>query len=147
MKVTLIPDEAMTVHRRILRKDKLVYLLVAPKPQKYPEGKSSIVYIGTTKKGAKRIATSAAHRAEEILQLWGIKYMNVHVVACSAVQGLRTWVHLEKALIAEFRSNYFRIPLCNKKGKKYRWDDRLDKLFRRKTIHKILMKFDKDATA
>jgi hypothetical protein len=71
MIVSLKRKPAMTVHRRILEKDKVVYLLVGPRPIKYENGSSKIAYIGTTKKGADRMATSAAHRAEEIMEMRG----------------------------------------------------------------------------
>jgi hypothetical protein len=142
MAVSLKNKPAMTVHRRILEKDKLVYLLVAPKPIKRENGRSRIAYIGTTKKGADRIATSAAYRAEEILEMRGLRTIDVYMVSCKARPGLKVWEQLEDALLAEFRSCYFELPLCNDRGKKLRWTRKLGKLFKRERINKILMTFD-----
>lgn len=132
----------MTVHRRIIRKNKIVYLLVAGRPTKYRDGKSRIVYIGMTSKGTSRIASSMAHRAEEILETRGFRKMDIHVVSCEARSGLKSWHYLEKALLAEFRSYYQDLPRCNKQGKKLRWNQKLDKMFRRKAIANILMHFN-----
>jgi hypothetical protein len=132
----------MTVHRRITKKDKLVYLLVGPLPTKYRDGKSRIVYVGTTSKGAKRIASSIAHRAGEVLEARGFRNLDAYLVSCEAIPGLKSWRYLEKALLAEFRSRYHELPRCNKQGKKLRWNDKLDRFFRRKAIDKVLAHFD-----
>jgi len=44
------------------RREKLVYILLAPKPQKYPRGRSRIMYVGTTEKGISRIAGSVSNK-------------------------------------------------------------------------------------
>ena len=141
MKVHLSEKPAMTVHRRIIKKTKLVYLLVGPRPIKYRDGKSRIVYIGTTSKGAKRIASSIAHRAGEVLETRGFRNMDAYVVSCGAMPGLKSWRYLEKALLAEFRSCYHELPRCNKQGKKLRWNDKLDRFFHRKAVNKVLTHF------
>jgi hypothetical protein len=71
--VTLNPKSVMTVHRRILKKTKLVYLITTAKPVRCRIGSSRVVYIGTTKRGVGRIAGSAAKRASEIMSTWGLK--------------------------------------------------------------------------
>jgi len=142
VKVHLNARPAMTIHRRIIKKNKLVYLLVGPRPIKYRDGKSTIVYIGMTSKGAKRIASSVAHRAGEVLETRGFRSMNAYVVSCGATPGLKSWRYLERALLAEFRSRYHELPRCNKQGKKLRWNDKLERFFRRKAIDKVLAHFD-----
>jgi len=142
MKVSLSKKSVMSVNRHILKNDRLVYLLVGPKPVRYHDGRSRIVYIGTTKKGADRIAASAAHRAEEILAMHGFRQMDVFVASSKSKQGLKSWRHLEHALLAEFRITYLDLPRCNAQGKKLEWTEKLDKLFRCKTIDRILMQFD-----
>jgi len=142
MKVHLSKKPAMTIHRRITEVDKLVYLLVGPVPVSYRDGKSRIVYIGTTSKGARRIASSIAHRAGEVLETRGFRRMDAYVVSCGARPGLKSWHYLEKALLAEFRSCYHELPRCNKQGKKLRWNDKLDRFFRRKAINRVLGQFD-----
>lgn len=49
----------MEVNRVTVGKDKLVYVILQDKKMQYPEGRSRVVYIGTTKNGGARIATSA----------------------------------------------------------------------------------------
>jgi hypothetical protein len=142
MKVHLGTKPALTVHRRILRKSKLVYLLVGPCATKYQDGKSRIVYIGMTVKGTRRIATSVAHRAEDVLVTRGFRKLDAFIVSCGARPGLRSWEYLEQALLAEFRAYYHELPRCNKQGKKLRWNDKLDRCFKRRTIESILKQFD-----
>ena len=119
-----------------------MYLLVGPKPVRYHDGKSRIVYIGTTKKGADRIAVSAAYRAQDILAMHGFRQMDVYVVSCKSKQGLKGWRYLEQALLAEFRVNYLDLPRFNIQGKKLKFSDKLESLFRRKAIDRVLMQFD-----
>jgi len=142
LQIHLNPKEVMTVHRRILRKRKVVYLLVAKSPVKYRGGRSQIVYIGTTRKGVRRISGSAAHHAEEIMATRGIKVIDVFVVSCTSRSGLQTWEWLEDALIAAFRAEYEQLPKCNDQGKKLKWNDELDRMFKRKKIEQVLTRFD-----
>lgn len=142
LQVNLNKKLVMTVHRRILKKKKVVYLLIATSPVKYNGGRSRIVYIGTTEKGADRIAASAAGRAEEIMSTRGLKHLEVFVVFCNPRPGLPTWEWLEDALLAEFRAEYEELPMCNSQGKKKKWDEELDRVFKRKAINKVLKQFD-----
>lgn len=64
-------NPAVTITRTATKSTELVYIAVANKPVKYPEGRSKIVYIGTTKNGAERIAASAAAKAKDILGIFG----------------------------------------------------------------------------
>lgn len=67
---------AVTITREAVKSDKLVYFAVANKALSYPNGmKSRIVYIGTTKNGAHRMAASAASKALDMLGLHGIKHL------------------------------------------------------------------------
>jgi len=132
----------MTVQRAIIKKKKFVYLLVGPVPTKYRDGKSRIVYIGMTRKGTSRIASSVANRAEEILETRGFRKMDVHVVSCGKTPGLKSWQYLEKALLAEFRGYYQELPRFNKQGKKLRWNRKLSSMFKRSAIETILMHFN-----
>ena len=142
MRVHLASDTAMTVHRRILTKDRIVYLLVGKKPFKYRGGKSHIAYIGTSKRGARRIASSAAHRADEVFSKWGSRQMDVFIASSEARPGLKSWKYLERALLALFLARYQQLPFCNKQGKKYKFDEKLQKLFKYKKLYGILSEFD-----
>ena len=141
MKVHVASKPAMTVHRRILTKDRIVYLLVGKKPFKYKGGRSRIAYIGTSKRGARRIASSAAHRADEVFSRWGSRQMDVFIASCEARPGLKSWQYLERALLANFLAQYLELPFCNKQGKKYKFDEKLQKMFKFKRLYGILMAF------
>ena len=120
----------------------MVYLLVANKPYKYPNGKrrSRIIYIGTTGKGAGRPATSAVNKASEAFELRGVKTIDVHIVTCGGRKAVKTWLHLEASLLAVFRTRYFDLPVYNKKTGSVRYAEDVT-LFRRKALEKILLRF------
>jgi hypothetical protein len=69
----------ITVYRRALKHRKLVYILAARKPLRYKDGRSRILYIGTTKKGIGQIAASVAHRSKTILKQRGVRALDVHM--------------------------------------------------------------------
>jgi hypothetical protein len=142
MRVSVNRKPAITVYRRALKHRKLVYILAARKPLKYKDGRSRILYIGTTKKGISRIAASVAHRSKKILKQRGVRALDVHVVSCEAVPGLKSWALLERALVAQFRSRYWNVPLCNTQLKNKRPSKRLDKLFNPHALGKILSIFE-----
>jgi hypothetical protein len=106
----------MSVRRTDLRSDRLVYVIVAQRPQRYPYKSSCIVYIGTTKKGLGRIAASAAQRADQVLRLHGVREFQVRVITCQARQGVKTWQKLERALLLRFREKHGDVPVCNRQG-------------------------------
>src|SRR5579872_5008522 len=93
---------------------KMVYVLLANKAYKYKNGRSRIIYIGTTGQGAGRPAASAVDKASEaFFNLHGVKKIDVHIVTCSARKAMRTWLHLESALLHTFRNLYFELPTYN----------------------------------
>lgn len=133
LSVSLRRKHAMTVTRvSIGPKKKLVYVILADKPLKYPWGKSKIAYIGTTKKGMSRFAQSAAAKADEVLSLHGVKEMEVRVVTCAARQAVKTWVKLERAMLLVFRQEFGSVPLCNTVGKNIRETDEFSYFTRRR---------------
>lgn len=142
LQVHLNRKSVMMVHRCVLKKRKIVYLLTTAMPVRCRCGRSRIVYIGTTRRGVGRIAGSAAGRAEEIMSARGLKEVNVYVVSCPARAGVPTWKRLEDALLAEFRSEYEQLPMCNSQGKKKRFTKELEHMFKRKAISKVLKQFE-----
>jgi hypothetical protein len=142
MRVHLAAKSAMTLHRGILTKDRIVYLLVGKKPFKYEGGRSRIAYIGTSKRGVSRIAGSAAHRAEEVFSKWGSRQMDVFIASCEARPGLKSWKYFERALLARFLERYRELPFCNTQGIKYKFDEKLQKMFQSKALNGILVHFD-----
>src|SRR5580692_11340335 len=84
--------------------EKMVYILAANKFYKYKNGRSRILYIGTTKKGGNRPAASAVNKASEAFyKLQGVKTIDVHIVTCTPRKAMQTWKLLESALLNTFR--------------------------------------------
>src|SRR5258706_126350 len=117
--VSLKRETALTAKRVILGHDKLVYVLVADRKLDYPDGRSRIAYIGTTKLGGARIAQSVATRAEAILNLHGVTSFEARIVTCRPRQHVRMWHKLERALLLQFRNMLGEVPRCNIQGKNF----------------------------
>ena len=128
---------ALEVHRLAIRTDKLVYVLLTNKGLKYRYGRSRVVYIGTTKRGARRIMQSAAKKAGELLDYHGIKTLEAHIVTCQRRPGVETWKKLERAMLLEFRSRYGEVPVGNNQGKGIRESDEF-RYFQRNRIRTIV---------
>jgi hypothetical protein len=119
----------------------MVYILVANKSYKYKSGKRShVIYIGTTGKGARRPAASAIDKASEAFaELHGVKEIGVHIASCRGRKAMKTWEHLESALLATFRDMHYELPKYNKrKGSGIYKEDRL---FRRKALENVIHQF------
>jgi len=96
---------ALVLYRRAFRDTKLVYVARANKPLRYLHGRSRIAYIGMTKRGARRIASSAVWKGAELLFEHGVKQLDFHGVVCGKVPGVGTWKKLERALIIRSSGN------------------------------------------
>ncbi len=116
---------------------KLVYAILIDKKYKYENGRSRIVYIGTTKNGFSRVAQSAAAWADDIFQLRGVKEFEVRIITCRPRRNLKTWRILERALLLQFREIYGEIPAANTQGKNITEKNEF-KVFSRRRIHRIL---------
>jgi hypothetical protein len=123
LSLSLKRDEALRATRVSAGKSKLVYVLIADKRLKYPNGKSRIAYIGTTKKGISRISQSVAARADEILSLHGVRSFHARIVICTPRQHVKTWLKLERALLVIFRELFGDVPRCNSHGSKMKETD------------------------
>jgi len=132
----------ITITRHGLDAKKLVYLAKANKARPYPFGRSAIVYIGTTRRGVRRIASSAASKAQKLLGEHGVKQLDFFVVSCRPLRKVETWRKLENALILTFRQQYGAVPLGNQIGKKQKWDDELE-YFSERRLRAVLDKFSK----
>ncbi len=104
---------------------------------RYPWGRSRIVYIGTTKRGAHRVASSAAKKGEDLLFEHGIREVEFSVVTCGKLQNVATWKKLERALLIKFRERFGAVPKGNVQGKKMKWDDEKD-YFSQKRLDAVL---------
>jgi hypothetical protein len=131
---------AIVITRAALQHDRLVYLALTNHPFRYLYGRSRIAYIGTTKRGARRIAASAASKADRMLALHGVKELRFYVVSCRSRQGVRTWHRLERALLLTFREMHGEIPRCNSQGKRMKWRDELE-YFTLKRLRAVLTKY------
>ena len=131
---------ALKITRDALDTRKAVYIAKANKKIKYQWGKSFIAYIGETSIGTKRIATSAAERAPEVLKDHGIKHLDFYVIKWTGRQSVKTWEELERSLLITFREIYGETPKCNEQGKKL---DALKKSehFREPRLKKIILKY------
>jgi predicted GIY-YIG superfamily endonuclease len=125
IRLNVSKSSAITIGRIAIKADKLVYVAKANKKIRYKYGRSRILYFGTTKAGARRIAQSAASRAEQFLTDYGIKSLEFHIVTANAVPGLKSWRLVERALILRFHELFGEPPKGNVVGKRMRWNDEL----------------------
>jgi hypothetical protein len=137
LKVRPSKQALLTLTRSHQWTDKMVYILAANKPHKYKNGRSHILYIGTTKKGANRPAASAVNKASEAFyKVRGVKTIDVHIVTCSPRKAMQTWRRLESALLDVFRNKYFELPKYNKVR-----PTAIEGLFNTNALDKIISKF------
>lgn len=120
----------------------MVYILVANKSYRYPSGRRSrIIYIGTTGRGGRRPATSAIDKASQAFsELRGVKKIDVHIATCRGRKRMRTWEHLESALLATFRELHFDLPRYNRKKGADKYAEDI-KLFKPTALRKLLLRF------
>jgi hypothetical protein len=137
LSVKLYRDEAIYVTRITATVERIVYVFVCDKKLQYPKGRSRIAYIGTTKNGVWRIASSAAQRAKTILRKRGIYTFWAQVVSCTPKPGLKSWLKLERALLLEFRERFGKVPLCNGTGHKMTETDEFE-CFARSRIQRVV---------
>lgn len=136
----------MQVTRAGIAAQKLVYVMLANKKLRYPRGSSRIAYIGKTQRGVARLASSAAHRAEDLLEMRGVRELAIRVVTSRPRRNVETWSKLERALLLSFRDIHGRIPLLNRQGKNFHWKDE-KRYFDRDNIEDLLHELGQQATA
>lgn len=133
---------AITITRAAVRERRLVYVAVANKKIFYAKGSSKIVYIGMTKKGANRIAASAANKAVDMLPIHGITCLMFYVVVCEGRQRVPSWRRLERALILTFKDKFGEPPRCNMHGKKMIWTPK-DNYFTKTRLANVIDTYSK----
>ena len=136
LRVALQRRVAMEVHRVSLKNDKLVYVVLQDKKYQYPNGRSRVVYIGTTQNGVSRMAVSAAYRSEEIFAGWGVEKLEIRIVTCRPRRRVKTWIKLERALLLSFRDLYGVPPVSNSQGSRIRERDEFE-YFSRSRLRRI----------
>ena len=132
----------MTFYRRAVKRRKLVYVICTPRPNRYARGRSRVIYIGTTKKGVHRVASSMAGKAISFLERRGIKQLDVYLVVCPPRPGTPSWSLLEHDLLVAFRINYGEQPFGNQLGKNF-GPDGLSRLFKYSRLANVLATFEK----
>lgn len=137
LKIKTTSEYAISINRKATSNDKLVYVAVANKAIKYPKGDSKIVYIGTTKNGAYRVATSAAQKAYEKLFDHGVNCLFFYIITCTPRNGVKTWYKLERALLIRFREIFDSPPELNSHGVKMKWTNEKD-LFTQSKLDKVI---------
>jgi hypothetical protein len=142
------PKLLLTLERLHNPSDRMVYILAADRYLRYKYrpheaassktvGRSQILYIGTTKKGASRPATSAVNKASEGFRLRGVRTIAVHVVTCATHNKKYTWRRLEAALLDAFQQRYYQLPKYNKVRPNH-----VEGLFGSNALQKIIAGFD-----
>jgi hypothetical protein len=137
LRISLKRGAAIHVERISVGNQKLVYVLLADKKIPYKNGRSRIVYIGTTKNGIDRVAQSVAAHSDEIFQQWGVMEFDARIVTCGPRKGVKTWHELERALLMTFRGIYEDVPLCNGTGHGLSERDEFQ-LFSRKRLRDVI---------
>lgn len=102
----------VSVSNEVLAREKTVYFHIVNKPLKYPYGRSRIVYIGTTKKGIRRIMGSIAERLEDEFNIHGVSAVEVHEIGCTPRQRVKTWRMLERAALNHVSTDVRRSALA-----------------------------------
>lgn len=141
-RIKLLGEPVVSVSRGALKADRLVYVLAVNRLMRYPNGRSSIAYIGTTRTGIRRVASSIAHRAEPILTRTGIRHVRAYVLTYKGKHGVQgMWRKLERAALIIFKLKYGDIPLLNKKGKNF-WPKNEFELFSRRRLLSMIEEFE-----
>ncbi len=138
--ITSSKKPVMTVVRRAVKARRLVYVICTPRPQKYPLGRSRVIYIGTTQVGIHRLASSMATKAADVLRERGVRFLDVFAVTCPPRPGLDSWKRLERDLLVTFNILYGRVPKSNTSGKNFT-PDKLSKIFPYRRLVKVLRGF------
>jgi hypothetical protein len=142
LRVKVHPRPTLVIHRTAINEARLVYVGSVNKALKYRYGRSTIAYIGTTRRGVGRIAGSAAAKAPDMLRLHGVRELAFRVITCGKRQRVKTWAKLEHALLLTFREMYGDVPRCNTQGSKIRETDEFE-YFTRARLRKILEEFER----
>lgn len=132
---------AITITRTAYAATELVYIAYTNKSIRYQHGDSRIAYIGTTKTGVWRVASSAAGRAQDLFTRRGVHTLEFYLVAAPRNGKDATCRKLERALLLRFRERYGSVPCANKQGSRLRWRSN-DNVFTDASIDKIITDFE-----
>ena len=143
LKIKCSKTALLSVQRSSRWNNRMVYILLANKAFKYASGRRSrIIYIGTTGKGAGRPAASAVDKASDAFSdLHGVKTIDVHIATCRGRKRMKTWEHLESALLATFRDLHYELPIYNKRKGSVRFIEDI-RHFRPKALQELVKRFE-----
>ncbi len=133
----LKPQLAIQFNRADYGKDRIVYLLEVNKSHRYPRGRSRIVYIGTSRNGASRVAQSLVFKGKPYLEDHGIRELKAYVITVPGKRKVKMWKELESALLLGFVREYGAKPDANKQVPRGKAET-IFKYFREKEIVAIL---------
>lgn len=136
LNISLKPT-VMHINRLAIADECLIYVICANKAMSYSLGKSHIAYIGTTRKGIGRIASSSADKAADILGKHGVKSIDIRVVTTTMREGIESWKTLERAMLIVFREKFGSIPYWNTQGKNLVEKDEFE-FFEKKRVFRIV---------
>ena len=74
-------------------------------------------------------------------ELRGVKRIEVHLATCRGRRRMKTWEHLESALLATFTGLHFRLPIYNKRKGSVDFMEDI-RFFREKALKKLLLRFE-----
>ncbi len=96
---------------------KIIYFIRCDKPINYKYRRSSrIGYIGRTDRPEARPFESLRKHAKELLEIHGVKYIEVVYVSGSPIQHIDILPKLERAFLHEFRAEFGKVPIANTHG-------------------------------
>jgi len=136
-------EPVLTVESGVTSKKEVVYLLVSNRPERYPRGRSRIVYVGRTRNGIKRIAASAANKITEALEnLRGVRRLRAFIVWTNPLAKERRHLPyvLERAILLSFRQEFGTVPRLNRQGIRIRIKDEFA-YFRERAVHRIVIRY------
>ncbi len=143
LRVTYKPKPAMRVNRSSLWSKKMVYVVLADRAIPYANGRSRVIYIGTTKKGESRPASNAASKSLSAFdELRGVKSTEVNLLVSQKRRNVETWAKLESALLVVFRALYGVLPRFNKRLEEFRRLEQVEKYFHSKRLIRVLRNFE-----
>ena len=151
LNVNQIFDPVLTVNISATNVRHLVYLLVANRPIRYGRKYSRIIYVGTTERGVRRIASSASKRIQQAVDtkvLRGLRRLEAYVVWAKTRSGLHPtkksqnlWRVLERAILIKFCNMHGgQRPRLNETGHKMK-DKGEFNIFREKRIGRIIDRY------
>ena len=78
-----------------------------------------------------------AVRANDILELRGVRSFTARIITCPPRRNVSTWLKLERALLLGFKEKFGEVPKCNSHGKRMKETDEF-RYFRKKGVLRVV---------